>query len=428
MVAACAPSTGAAGDSVSQVAQATDKPSLVVWADQVRSDMVQKYKDSHPDVNVDIVTIPYTISTYEQKLSLANQAGKGWPDVFGVPGALLSAFAIPPYDFAADITNYLPKDFGANFSKGSMTQCQMSGKIVCVPYQVSPFVLFYNVPLMKQFGYTVPTTWEEYEQLGLSVAKEHPGYVVGAAAEGGVVTSRAYLAPARCPDAQLVDSKTIFSNLADPNCTRAVTMMDKLIKTGVLPTEATSDPDFIKNYGSTGKWLTLVEPIFQIKNLFENQFKTPKGVLGMAPPLKWADEDQAYTGRTAGTAFMVSKHSKYQQAATDLALWLAEGPVANDPTTVTVPAYKPALNAWTDAMQKSGYVTVDGGTVASVFDTAINATWADQSDVPVDGIDFKAVVGPLLAKGGTVASALPAWTEAIKNQSKAAGFTVVDHR
>ena len=33
---------------------------------------------------------------------------------------------------------------------------------------------------MAKFGYQVPTTWQQYQALGEQVAKQHPGYVLGA--------------------------------------------------------------------------------------------------------------------------------------------------------------------------------------------------------------------------------------------------------
>jgi len=33
---------------------------------------------------------------------------------------------------------------------------------------------------MKQFGYTVPTTWQQWQTIGESVAANHPGYIIGA--------------------------------------------------------------------------------------------------------------------------------------------------------------------------------------------------------------------------------------------------------
>ena len=40
-------------------------------------------------------------------------------------------------------------------------------------------MLWVNKKLMDQFGYSVPTTWQDWAALGQKVATEHPGYIVG---------------------------------------------------------------------------------------------------------------------------------------------------------------------------------------------------------------------------------------------------------
>ena len=58
-----------------------------------------------------------------------------------------------------------------------------------------PAVFWYNKALIDQFGYTIPTTWEEYQALGDKVAAEHPGYIVGsvgdASSDAGLLLGRA---------------------------------------------------------------------------------------------------------------------------------------------------------------------------------------------------------------------------------------------
>ena len=40
-------------------------------------------------------------------------------------------------------------------------------------------MLWVNQKRMDEFGYTVPTTWQEWAALGEKVAAEHPGYIIG---------------------------------------------------------------------------------------------------------------------------------------------------------------------------------------------------------------------------------------------------------
>ncbi len=52
--------------------------------------------------------------------------------------------------------------------------CTVDGRVYCLRNDLAQAVLWYDKSLLEQFGYAVPTTWEEYQALGEKVAKEHP--------------------------------------------------------------------------------------------------------------------------------------------------------------------------------------------------------------------------------------------------------------
>ncbi|MFF1875912.1 ABC transporter substrate-binding protein, partial [Kitasatospora herbaricolor] len=161
-----------------------DSSQITVWADSTRLPAVQAYQKSHPDVKMDIVTYDGSAdgSTYLQtKVQLFDRTDKGWPDVvFGAPTDVTwasqptSPKAVP---FAAPLDEGLVKNGTLdNFAKRSLTPCEFDGHTYCLRNDIAQVVLWYNKALMDKWGYTVPTTWEQYEALGLKVAKEHPGY------------------------------------------------------------------------------------------------------------------------------------------------------------------------------------------------------------------------------------------------------------
>ena len=79
-----------------------------------------------------------------------------------------------------DLTPLVSKDIVDKFVPGSLDPCYTTDKkLICLRNDLAPNVLWYNKKLMDEFGYTIPTTWEEYIALSDKVAKEHPGYVMG---------------------------------------------------------------------------------------------------------------------------------------------------------------------------------------------------------------------------------------------------------
>jgi multiple sugar transport system substrate-binding protein len=67
---------------------------------------------------------------------------------------------------------------------------------------------------MKQFGYSIPTTWEQYEALGLRVAKEHPGCIIGEF--GDIFSLYVYFWGSHCPVHELVGQDKLRIDLFDP--------------------------------------------------------------------------------------------------------------------------------------------------------------------------------------------------------------------
>ncbi|MBK3565671.1 hypothetical protein [Streptomyces sp. MBT62] len=117
---------------------------------------------------------------------------------------------------------------------------------------------------------------------------------------------------------------------------------------------------FIKN--KAAKVLMLPGPSWYGQVLFNSTFKTPKGRIAAAAPLKFADDTTNYTGNVGGGLWFVSSHSKNLKAASDLVTWMT---TSNDyqATAGTYPAYKTAATAWLANQTRTGYFADDIGPV-----------------------------------------------------------------
>jgi multiple sugar transport system substrate-binding protein len=65
----------------------------------------------------------------------------------------------------------------------TMAGCTINGTVYCLRNDLAQNLFWYNSALMKQFGYSVPTTWQQWQALGEQVAAHHPGYLVGSAGD-----------------------------------------------------------------------------------------------------------------------------------------------------------------------------------------------------------------------------------------------------
>lgn len=400
---------------------------ITVWADSTRLPAVQAYQKSHPDVKMKIVTYDGGAdgSTYLQtKVQLFDRTGSGWPDVvFGSPTDVTWASAPTKpgaTPFAAPLDEKLvPASTLGGFAKGSLTPCQFNGHTYCLRNDIAQVVLWYNKKLMGQWGYTVPTTWAQYEALGEKVAKEHPGYLVGSV--GDTNSQESYFWSSQCPAFQQTRPGTLRVALKDPDCTRMSTLLDKLISAKAVSTEGFFSQGFAKDSGS--KVLMAYGPSWYGQYLFKTAFKTPAGQIAAAAPLTWPGESTPSTGNVGGGVWMVSSHSKNLKASTDLATWLTTSD-ANQAAAPTYPAYAPAAKAWLSNPANSSYFADD---VSGPFQQAADEVWTGWSNTKFsDATAWSSVVLPALTAGKSLTSTLPAWQKTISNEAKADGYKVTN--
>ena len=178
VLVACAPAAPAPSGAASTV-KTDDKAPVTVWIDAARKPAADKYLATHPDKK-DLVKFEIVDrGQFGAKVLLFNNAGSGWPDVVFAEPNLQQYVAAPSHNFPVDLTPLVSKDIVDKFVPGALDPCYTTDKkLICLRNDLAPNVLWYNKKLMDEFGYTVPTTWEEYIALSDKVAKEHPGYVM----------------------------------------------------------------------------------------------------------------------------------------------------------------------------------------------------------------------------------------------------------
>ena len=430
VLAGCA-GAAPAKDAAAQPGHATFKPvtqnggaRITVWADSTRLPSVQAYQKSHPDVKMKIVTYDGGAdgSTYLQtKAQLFDRTGSGWPDVvFGTTtdvtwaSAPTKPGAIP---FAAPLDqNLVPASTLAGFAKGSLTPCQFNGHTYCLRNDIAQVMLWYNKSLMDKWGYTVPTTWAQYEALGEKVAKDHPGYLVGSV--GDTNSQESYLWSSQCPAFDQVKPDTLRVDLKDPKCTRMSTLLDQLISAKAVSTQG-----FFSQGFDGSKVLMAYGPSWYGQYLFKTAFHTPAKQMAAAPPLTWPGETTASTGNVGGGVWLVSAHSKNLKSSTDLATWLTTSD-DNQASAPTYPAYTKAATAWLANPVNRDYFATD---VSGPFQQAADEVWTGWSNTRFsDATAWSSVVLPALTAGKSLTATLPAWQAAISNEAKSNGYQVTN--
>ena len=274
---------------------------------------------------------------------------------------------------------------------------------------------------MDQFGYTVPTTWQEWAALGEKVATEHPGYIIGNI--GDSFSHWIYLWGNQCPLEQ-VQGGSVRINSTDSHCTRMASLLDPLIKNGTAPPRRTSSRRTSPRSTAAHdpKVLMMPGPTWYAKDVFSGTLKIPAGHMAAAMPLQWNGESPITTGQVGGGPWIISKHSKNLAAAADFVTWVTTSPVVKDKGP-GYPSYGPAATRWLANLAKNPYFAADP---TPALKAAANLIWKGWSLVtyPDQPVWSNTVVTQLVA-GKSLSSLLPAFGDGLAQAAQAAGYKVV---
>ena len=330
-----------------------EKSPVTVWIDAARKPAADKYLATHPDkanlVKFEIVDR----GQFAAKVLLFNNSGSGWPDVVFAEPSIVKYNSDAAHNFPLDLTPWVDKKIVDGFVPGSLDPCYSSTaadkELLCLRNDLAPLVLWYNKPLMEEFGYKVPTTWEEYIALSDKVATDHPGYYLGSAGSPEVN----FLWPSGCPIANEINVAKVQINATDPKCVRVTQMIDHMIANGTLSKYGQFDPKFIEIVNNNK--LLLMETAAWFGDFVfggkpdSSYYKTAVNQLAAALPMKWADQDKPYTGAWGGSAWMVSNHTKNPRLAVDIAIYMTTD-IEVGKLVGTMPAYGPAAEEWKKGM------------------------------------------------------------------------------
>jgi ABC-type glycerol-3-phosphate transport system substrate-binding protein len=424
-VAACgnsggASTTGTGADGFKQATQTNG--TLTVWVDSTRLAAAQLYQKENPTVKMDIVTYDGDANgsnSLQTKVDLYDRTGKGWPDVVfsaennEVSWAVQAGFTAPLNE------GLIPQSTLANWATGALDPCTVGGKVYCLRNDLSQEVLWYNATLMKQWGYTVPTTWEQYEQLGVEVAAQHPGYLIGSA--GDPFTPEIYLWASQCQANDITGPRAVTVDVTSPDCTRMASLLDTLIKDGSITTQSVFSSSFDKN--DANKVLMLAGPAWFGGSVFDSStgLNTPKGQIAAAPLPAWSDSPVT-SGDVGGGTWLLSAHSANLTAAVKFLTWVTTSNDYQGALAPGYPAYAPAAKVWLADQAASGYYATD---ISPVLQQAANEVWSGwgYGEFSQEAI-WAATIEPGLTSGKTIVSMLPAWQSAISDYATSDGYQV----
>jgi ABC-type glycerol-3-phosphate transport system substrate-binding protein len=199
-------------------------------------------------------------------------------------------------------------------------------------------------------------------------------------------------------------------------------LLDPLIKSGVVPPASVFTADFATKYGGdTDKILLMPGPTWYAKDIFSGTLHVPAGELTAAMPLRWGNEPLV-TGQVGGGPWIISKHTKNVPAAVDFVKFVT---TANQAKAVApgYPSYAPAAAFWLKKLDKDPYFAAPE---SPAMKAAANAVWKGWSMVtyPDQPVWSNSVVTQLV-EGKSLSSLLAALGDGLAQNAQAAGYKVV---
>ncbi|NEM91028.1 ABC transporter substrate-binding protein [Galbitalea soli] len=407
-------------------AKQDSKSAITVWVDAAREPLAKAFVAANPDTPIKIQTYDGNAGgsdSFKTKMALFDQSGSGWPDVVFSTQTNDTSWAAKSANgtqaFAAPLNKGLfPASFLNGFTAGAESPMTVNGTVYGLRNDLAPVVLWYNKKLLDQFGYTAPTTWQEYEALSDKLAADHPGYILGSVGDAFTGTY-VYYWGAQAPIFQL-KGNTFSSDFTDKHTTAMTDLIDHMLANKTLVQDSLFSADFVKKYAS--KLVAIPGPAWYAGALFQNaqSLNNPAGEIGAANPLYW-DGDAKVTGNVGGGVWYASSHSANYAAVKKFLTFVISSPDAAKLAS-GLPAYSSTADTWLTAQTSSGYFTGDFKGAISTAASSVWKGWGFPSFSPETA--YAKVVVPGLAAGKTIADLSPAWQAEMKNEAQVQGYTV----
>lgn len=396
---------------------------ITVWVDPPRVPAADAFKEAHPDIPITVNQIDGTVGSkaLSQQFAQFNQAKKGWPDAIFFPSNDDIAWAAgAQINYAADLTDQLP-DLIKNYDPAILAPCNIDGKIRCLRNDAAPDVLWYDAKFFKANNYDLPTTWEEYAELAVKIAAEHPGKISGFL--GDAYAPDRYLWASGCPTNHRISETAVHINLDDPKCQRAKEILTSMVDGKALSTLGIFDADAAK----VGKDLVMSPgALWWGDYLFNQTWKIPAGTMAATSPLPWEGETKPSTGNEGGGLWGVSSHIKGKQLenALTFATFVASDPAWQVELSTGMPAYGPVQDAWIAKQKKADYFANNEETFATFKDAAKAVPGDHAYTLYNTGGIWTETVSKSLVAGDSLDQAWEQFGSELNNQAEAQGYEV----
>ncbi|MFD5746182.1 ABC transporter substrate-binding protein [Streptomyces sp. NPDC127033] len=221
-------------------------------------------------------------------------------------------------DVLADISGEVG-DAEEKFAAGVWQQTTLgTDAVYAVPQDSGPMMFYYRADLFKEYGLTVPTTWDAFAETARALRKKDPSKALTtfSSNDAGLFAGLAQQAGARWWTTQ---GDTWKVGIDDAATKKVADFWGGLVKEGAIDNQPMYTPSWNKAL-NTGKQIAWVSAVWAPGTLTTAAPDT-KDKWAMAPLPQW-DAAEPATGSWGGSSTGVTNDSKHKKAAAKFATWL----------------------------------------------------------------------------------------------------------
>ncbi|MFF7871446.1 ABC transporter substrate-binding protein [Streptomyces qaidamensis] len=278
--------------------------------------------------------------TLVTKILTAHKAGKA-PDL--VQAEYQALPTLVSNDALADISKNIG-DAEGKFADGVWQQTTLgTDAVYAVPQDIGPMMFYYREDLFKQYGLTVPTTWDEFAETARKLKKAAPekDLTTFSANDSGLFAGLAQQAGAKWWTTSGDQWKVSINDAATQKVAK---FWGGLVKEGAIDNQPMYTPAWNKAL-NTGKQIAWVSAVWAPGTLTTAAPDT-QGKWAMAPLPQWSAGDNS-TGSWGGSSTAVTTDSEHRAAAAKFAAWLNTDSEALNALAKESGIYPAATNAQT---------------------------------------------------------------------------------
>lgn len=249
------------------------------------------------------------------KIITAAKAGKA-PDL--VQAEYQALPTLVSNDVLADISKEAG-DAEDEFAPGVWQQATLgSDALYAMPQDSGPLMFYYRQDLFKEYGLTVPTTWDEFAETARALKKAAPDkdLTTFSSNDSGLFAGLAQQAGAQWWTTG--DDKWKVA-IDDPATRKVADFWGGLVEEGAIDNQPMYTPAWNKAL-NTGKQVAWVSAVWAPGTLTTAAPDT-RGKWAMAPLPQWK-AGESVTGSWGGSSTAVTNDSKHKEAAAKFAKWL----------------------------------------------------------------------------------------------------------